>query len=341
MEGLKISYIVPVYNAAKFLPLCIDSIERQGIGSEKFEVIVINDGSTDNSLEVAQRLSHRYKNVNVISVTNRGVGAARNKGISVARGKYIVFIDSDDCLEDDSILHVVNIAEKYGSEITLYKTMRHREDGIKVVWTPFLKSNEVVSGKNAIVKGLRISVIWNALYLRTFLINSKIRFIEGLTSGEDVDFGMRLYPKAKKIIQSDILVYHYFSREGSLMNSHGSENTKKKIKSNLRVARSLINYTTDECQDPSICNIYRKIANSLLVSILLDLFCSRNSYGKAFMKEIISYAIKHNVLPIVGRTESWRSNIAKIIINAFVALGKKFRFIRLLFFRKGAEDAME
>ena len=104
---MKISIIVPVYNAEKYIGTCIDSILKQTY--QNFELLLINDGSSDNSLEVLNQYSKKDKRIRVIDQKNIGVAKTRNKGIQLARGEYIAFIDNDDYIDEDYLEQFMNV----------------------------------------------------------------------------------------------------------------------------------------------------------------------------------------------------------------------------------------
>ena len=107
-----LSIITPVYNTAKYLPACLDSLLDQGIPYEEYEVILINDGSTDHSAEILDRYANEYPNLRVIHKENSGVSATRNIALDMAQGEYIWFIDSDDFIEKNVLPELRTLAEK-------------------------------------------------------------------------------------------------------------------------------------------------------------------------------------------------------------------------------------
>jgi len=113
----KLSIIVPMYNVASYIETCIDSIYKQNIPLHDFEVILIDDESPDNSLEIAKALVRTKDNVKIISQKNKGLGGARNTGIENASGVYILFLDADDYYIDNTINHLIVLAEKYTLDI--------------------------------------------------------------------------------------------------------------------------------------------------------------------------------------------------------------------------------
>ena len=111
-NDILLSVIVPVYNCEKYLDECLASLTRQGLKDNEYEVLVVNDGSTDKSAEIALSYCEKYHNFYLLNQENQGVSAARNKGLESARGKYITFIDSDDYVVDNLYLSVVGLLEK-------------------------------------------------------------------------------------------------------------------------------------------------------------------------------------------------------------------------------------
>ena len=93
---MKLSIIIPVYNVEKWLERCVRSVENQDLPSSEYEVILVNDGSKDNSGQIASKLSEEYDNIVVINKNNGGQSSARNEGMRIARGEYFMFVDSDD-----------------------------------------------------------------------------------------------------------------------------------------------------------------------------------------------------------------------------------------------------
>ena len=108
---MKFSVIIPVYNAEKYIERAIDSIVKQDY--KDYEMILINDGSTDRSLEIIQRLAERNTRIRVESIVNEGVSHARNKGIELANGEYVLFMDADDMHEENTLQQIEDFLVKY------------------------------------------------------------------------------------------------------------------------------------------------------------------------------------------------------------------------------------
>ena len=108
---ISLSIIIPVYNVEQYLPRCLDSVLQQDIPYEEYEVIVVNDGSPDSSLAIAESYARRYPNVKVVTRQNGGLSAARNTGLEYAKGEYVWFVDTDDRIASNCIRYLCNYAK--------------------------------------------------------------------------------------------------------------------------------------------------------------------------------------------------------------------------------------
>ena len=123
---VKISIVLPVYNVANYLRKCLDSLVNQTF--KDFEVICVNDGSTDMSLSILEGYSLTDSRFKIITQENRGLSGARNTGIKHVRGEYVLFVDSDDWLEDNALEELYNHVKGFNSEITMFKFRYFNED---------------------------------------------------------------------------------------------------------------------------------------------------------------------------------------------------------------------
>ncbi|MBO4480035.1 MAG: glycosyltransferase [Alphaproteobacteria bacterium] len=218
----KISVIVPVYNAEKYLVQCLDSLRLQEFGD--FEVICINDGSFDNSGKILTEFAELDKRFIIINKKNAGVSAARNDGIKIARGEYIHFMDADDVIDSEYYSKMIHFAEgndvicsgfisnsKYSSSLT-YKR-KHVLVGIfgKLLWS------------QALVK----SFVWRYLFKTEFIKKNKLLFDTSLVSQEDAIFVLDSLVKANRLVIVPNVNYHYIFNENSALNSKGEAHRAK------------------------------------------------------------------------------------------------------------------
>ena len=115
----RVTVIIPVYNVEPYLKDCLDSLVAQTIPQEDMEVLMINDGSTDGSLEICEQYAEAYENFKVLSQENQGVSAARNNGIRSAKGKYLMYLDGDDTLSEETVENVIDFFDEHYDEVDL------------------------------------------------------------------------------------------------------------------------------------------------------------------------------------------------------------------------------
>ena len=214
-----VSIIVPVYNVEQYLMRCVDSILNQSY--KNIEVILVNDGSTDNSLEVCKVLTKKDKRVKIINQQNLGLSEARNTGLKNAIGDYIGFVDSDDYIESRMIENLLLNAEQSNADISCGRAFIHSRNG--VVRHPNNNPKEIttICNKDKLIKayldGPITMAAWDKLYKRETLNGI---YFDKNTFNEDADFILKLCLANKKFVCDSRKYYHYVKRnEGSLTGS--------------------------------------------------------------------------------------------------------------------------
>ena len=215
-----ISVIIPVYNAERYLASCLDSILSQSY--RNLEVIIINDGSSDYSLRVAEGYAEKDDRVRVYSFENEGPSEARNRGLSVATGDYLTFVDSDDLLTPDSLEIMITYLLKYSADMVEGSFIRG-----KVYYEPTFKSKITVKQFNFIeaIDDLLFQTTllpspWGKLFKKDLF--NDLSYKKHILY-EDLDISYRILEKCKKIIWIDYPVYFYRKTEGSLMGTWTSK----------------------------------------------------------------------------------------------------------------------
>lgn len=206
----KISVIIPVYNVEKYLVSNINSLVTQTL--DNLELIYIDDGSTDGSLEILTKYQEKYKNMKVIHQENSGVSVARNKGLAVATGDYIAFVDPDDCISKYMFEKLYSAINSTKADIVTCKFMTFTK-----VPKFKLSSNSRIYNKNDAIKmlleGKELSnFLWDKLYKRNLF--NDIKFREGKIF-EDLDVMYKIIDKSKKICIIDDVLYGYYQRSDS------------------------------------------------------------------------------------------------------------------------------
>ena len=231
-----LSFIVPVYNCERFLEPCLKSIIAQDFPDA--EILLIDDGSTDSSPKICQTYAQRDSRIRYIRKDNTGVAHTRNIGISLARGKYIMFSDSDDTLEGDSFKSFVDAMENSDCGIAVSSFFRCEATTKR----PTLVANELdgVVALNEYAKQLIKSpadyyfgVVWNKCYIADIIKNNKIFFNNRFPWGEDFEFNMQYLHHVEKIVLLKEPHYNYYKRAGSLSGIKASLKKPLKIKHGL------------------------------------------------------------------------------------------------------------
>lgn len=216
-----ISIIIPCYNSGKFVENTIEMLVEQSLS--ECELILINDGSTDNTLDILKQ----YKSngaIRVVTQSNQGVSVARNQGIHVAKGKYIYFLDSDDTLTSGSLLHFKNILKTHPN-CQMYAFGYEAQVGGKVskryVFPRY--DNQTFPGqemmRNFLSKKLCIHIC-SGIYERQFLLDNNLEFKPGIKIGEDVLFILQALPQADQVYYSKQLTFIYQIRDDSAMQGY-------------------------------------------------------------------------------------------------------------------------
>ena len=215
---LKYSIIVPVYNVEKYLKECLDSILAQDTKSE-YEVILVDDGSTDSSGEICDQYCNNYPAFRVIHQANQKLSCARNAGLAIASGDFVIFFDSDDIWKP-SLLSSMEAATEEDPDITLFLFESFGEGVVPTVFRPALLPNGE-SGPEYLqrlfdLQELPMPSAWTYMYRRKFLVENQLIFEPGLESTEDFDFNFAAFSTAKKVTAVDRALYLYRIRAGSL-----------------------------------------------------------------------------------------------------------------------------
>jgi len=222
-----LSVVIPAYNVEKYLAACLDSLlANEGVNDT--EIIIVNDGSTDNTLSVAEEYSKKYRNIRVISRDNGGPSAARNLGLNEATGKYVFFCDADDLVVNRFLSILYRSIEKREIDVVLWCADIIDESGkvIKGKYRDYFcykginEKSRVYSGYDFMKKQLSScgdfpSVIWLGAYSREYLLQKNLRFKDGMHHEDDL-WVPQVVLNAKSVIYIPESLYKYRLRSGSL-----------------------------------------------------------------------------------------------------------------------------
>ena len=266
---MKLSIIIPAYNAEVYLPQCLDSIlaqEHQGC-----EVIVVDDGSTDGTAALLER----YPDVKVVHQENRGMSTARNRGLDEARGEYILFVDSDDLLTAGALETLV--AELSGEDIIAFNAKKLHDATGELTYHPTIREPETTDGWTYFCRhrleatDIHFVCIWQRAYRRQFLIDNNLRFADGILRAEDDLFTTQAMLAAKTVKTITPCLYIYRIRANSITTTID----RRRFDDSLRVQRLLADLIIP------LQGVDKKAIYRVLASNYINLFSrkTKNLYG--------------------------------------------------------------
>lgn len=237
MKKLKVSFVIPAYNVEKYIQRCLKSALNQTM--DEIEVIVVNDGSTDNTLQIIEDIAKSNNKIKVINKINEGVSVARNEGINAAKGEYIQFIDGDDWIESTACEKMYNFSQEHKLDIVIANSYRDDDNGHLIIWKDlddeqtFFTREEYLT---ALFERKGKKTVWNKLFSRTLFDNNT--FPKGITMGQDFVATVKLVSKAKNIGKYNEAFVHYIVNPSSTTQNQVS----KKMYQTFRVYENIEKY---------------------------------------------------------------------------------------------------
>lgn len=311
-----ISIIVPIFNVERYLTTCLDSLYNQGVEENNYEIILVNDGSTDHSLEICNHYAEIHSNIHIYSQENQGVSAARNCGLAKAVGEWVMFVDSDDYLCKDSLRYLL---QNYCSE---------EFDAIRF-WTRIrsdasINNNISVEGKVYFVgSGLEFikkfgfeTFCYTFLYKRSFLDKYGILF-SPYKMGEDFLFTSEFLLSNPQICSTSSIVYQYLIHPNSASTSRNRAHARDCAYHHLEVNDKLLSIVNVNEFEKKDSVLYKKCIESLqrkMILIISRILSSNISYKE--FKQIVERQKKIGILPIAKNNKPlFKSRISCFLIN--------------------------
>ena len=294
-----ISIIIPVYNASNFIEKTIENLIEQEVDKE---IILINDGSTDNSLEVLRNIENKYKCIRVINQINKGVSAARNTGIDSAKGNYILFIDSDDLLEKDTLKKLLSKYQTFDCDLVLcsYKICYDNDsiiDNFKYFDSGLYKIDSFLTEYYKLYSTKILHCIGTKLYKKSIIDKYHIRFNESLAYYEDINFCISYLNRTNTIYYINESLYKYMQINVNSLASKYKSNFPEISSLTLTAQRDLLETIygnineVEDFQKIILEDFYSGIANEIN-----NQYIFKNKYlniKKLVLNEDIGFVLKH------------------------------------------------
>ena len=315
---MKISFVIPVYNAELYLNKCIKSIYNSELPDTELEIIMIDDGSTDNSVEVAKQICQQYKNTMLLEQENQGSSVARNAGIEKATGDYIWFIDSDDYLDSSLLGRIKNdiIENNFPDIFAIQLKLIDGKTTCIECSQQKVKHNVILKGRNAILSGYQPSSACALICKRDLIKKHQLRFYVGI-SHQDVEFSMRAVALAKNIYFSDYQAYIYIKHSGSVSKPKTVEKQYFYTIGDMYVALSHQKFI-ETLEDKELQDYILRWSNNILFNLVLSIKCSNNPLiDKNFRKKVLTDMKSHGVFPLQGPFVSWKVLLFSELLNIY------------------------
>lgn len=276
-----LSFIIPVYNTEKYISECLESILKYDC--EKFEIIVLDDGSSDSSYSIIDSYVDKFHNLRLFHHENIGVSFTRNRGIKEARGKYIWFVDSDDLLNTTNIYKVIEILSSSDLDILLFN-FQFYQDGITWRWPRFDVSESDVNDGITILSDKEIYLAsWNKIFSRNFLVKNDLYFFNLIP--EDLEYNIRSFLFAKKVKCLNLDLYYWRVTPNSL--SKSPSNYSKFVDSYFYMLNKYSGYA-ERYQYPKYwTKIFKYIVFDLNNMVILTKDISVLNTEKSILKKIL------------------------------------------------------
>lgn len=301
---MKLSIIIPVFNCAEFIRKCIKSIVEQGV--DDYEIILIDDGSKDSSLEICRDFANSYNYIRVFFQENKGASSARNLGLDNAIGDYIWFVDADDYILP-VLKQILTIISSGDFDLYLFDYERYSKG--KATAVNISDKTLILNRVNLSLKG-KPHYLWNRIYKRGTIGN--LRFLDGTKNLEDFLFNVKFINKANSFLYNPIAIYRYSDENiNSTSRSRSPRNLIKLSQDTLKVQEILFKEITD-CCDSDYKVIINNMFNTSLIGHIYSLF---SFYNYKRVRQVIKLYSEKGWYPIRYTSDNNKANIFIFVIN--------------------------
>ena len=236
----KLSIIIPMYNAEKYIGICLDSILASNLLKEEYEIVIVNDGSQDKSPKIAQNYAAKYSNITYLTQENQGQSTARNYGIKTCKGEYVWCVDADDAVEKD-IIGILHLLKENPNIDILGVQLKDVDEDYTFICNsctqPSLPHNKIILGRDAILLGYKPSSVCALITRRDLIIKNNLYFVVGITH-QDVELSYRLVSHANKILFSELKPYIYIQHPSSVRHIPNPTKRLKYLKDDIVILNS-------------------------------------------------------------------------------------------------------
>lgn len=324
-ESPFLSIVIPVYNGAACISRCLDSIWRQEMDETEYEVICVDDCSTDNTMAVLENIQNQHGNMHILSnISNLRAGGSRNHGVRAARGKYVCFIDADDYYHNGALSRALSSLKKYHLDILVCDFARHTENTPNDALIHQFPNSDVMPGREFMVVNSLPYAPWKYLFRKSLMIEHGIWF-EECVSCEDVDWTHKMAFFADRMKYDPILLVHYILMPSSQTATEykRKETVYHRLFCGYRLAK-LITY----CQTAQEKYYISSVAEAtcwngiLFLSALFTSPIEKNRMIRKYLEGVNGKRV--NIIKKYSLLYSWCSTFFAPVFRSLIILKRKF-----------------
>ena len=321
-DYMRISFVIPVYNAEKYIANCLDSICNQNLHQQEYEIVCVNDGSKDCSVERIEKykVEHPDIQIELITIANSGQSKARNVGVEKAKGKYLFFIDADDYIAHGSIKHLLDLAEKNDLDMLYFDAFGVKNETF--IEARYLENScsEVLDGKNYFTRNVPGNGPWLFLIKRSFVELCNLHFEEGHYC-EDGMFAVCATNKARRVAYCRTDVYRYVNRPNSTVTRKDAIHQRKVINDFVYAIRYIQEFIEKESGSDVEGYIQKLIERRDSYSFFLLIRMMRANMNNNERNDVLNSMSQLYLYPNHGLTNDYGRKLvvfSKILQNKFL-----------------------
>ena len=308
-QDILLSILIPVYNATSFLDKCLCSIVGQKEFNNYVELVIINDGSKDNSLEIINSYASKFDNIHVISRENRGIGTTRNELIDNTKGKYFWFVDADDYISDKSLSIIIPLLQTNTYDMLLLSYYwGDTENGKNIIYSGEYE-NGLIMAENEVFN----NSLWTRIYRASIIKENQIRF-QNFKMGEDFDFILHTIPKLGKMKCIEEPLYNYINNPNSAVSSKDEKHRLKTSEDSIECLKRNFIWIKQFNKREQLT--LRKPLNFFLLGYLFSIYVVPFSYS--YKKNVMKKLLNIKALPIEPLPCNIKYRWRSLIINNYV-----------------------
>lgn len=301
-----LSVIIPAYNAERYIERCILSVLKQAEKDFRFEIIVVDDGSSDSTFEVVKRMAIDNPQIRIIRQENRGVSVARNTGLDAAVGEYVYFIDADDFINSGFLKRLYDEANACDAEILRFGWRYAEPSTVPIDLSSIPITTSKTTGDEYLARTGAdgpFGAVWTMFIRRSFLLETSIRFDSKIKIGEDNLFFIWLLPFCKTFVESNLCGYNYVIHPGSTMSHHlNASNWSRKVDGLVSLACAIKErFDSPDLESGQNQELMRRLNYSIDRKVYDAIsFSFKNSCSRESIKRLVSDLKSKQLYPLAG-----------------------------------------